>query len=157
MKNQSNADWWNDYDNGGSCNVEPRFKNDFSIKEAKAYVPKLVFRTHRTTHQNRLILEFKDQNTKEIVIAFFNVNIHKHRCGGNKECYLIGAKGQFLPPKLGKFRDLWMDAVGYEPRRWSRAHQELNARFKNKIFTGRLSRKDSNKNYIQVYELRIFK
>ena len=86
---------------------------------------------HRTTRNGSLVLEFQSLDGKTKVVKFFNVSLD-----GRDKKYPAGYRGQFNPPKRGKFREFWMFCVGREPPRWCRIHKMIRSTLKGLIFTG---------------------
>lgn len=104
---------------------------------------------HRTTRQGSVAMDFETLDSEITATCFYNVKIESNR--GNK--YHSGKRGQFNPPKGGKFRKLWMQAVGKKPLRWSRVHKSMRSQLREIVCTGEISNElDSRGNH--YYKLR---
>jgi hypothetical protein len=72
-----------------------------------------------------------DENKK--AVCFFNSSL----ISSHGKSYPAGKGGQFIPPKGGKFRQLWMEAVGVEPYRWCIVNRSMRSKLSDLVFTGR--------------------
>jgi len=98
-------------------------------------------------------MEFESLDGSIKAIDFSNVRIKNNR-GRN---YPAGKRGQFIPPKQGKFRTFWMQTVGNPPSRWCRVHKSMLSKLKNKKFVGDMTREMDGKNnpYLKLKNLRL--
>jgi len=149
IRNQTVEEWLQEYKTGQkvfpsklSATVTPLPQNPPSTRA-------FVFDSFRTTRLSRLVMVFIDMKTGEEAVAFFNVDIQKQRGEGEHK---TGESGQFFPKKKSKFRKFWMSVVKKEPRCWARVHKEINARFKDRLFTGQLVHKQrgSGEPYVEL-------
>lgn len=149
IRNQTVEEWLQEYKTGQkvfpsklSATVTPLPQNPPSTRA-------FVFDSFRTTRLSRLVMVFIDMKTGEEAVAFFNVDIQKQRGEGEHK---TGESGQFYPKKKSKFRKFWMSVVKKEPRCWARVHKEINARFKDRLFTGQLVHKQrgSGEPYVEL-------
>jgi len=142
IRNQTVEEWLQEYKTGQkvfpsklSATVTPLPKKPPSTRA-------FVFDSFRTTRLCRVVFAFIDTMTGEEAVAFFNVDILKQRGEGEHK---IGESCQFYPKRKSKFRKFWMSVVKKEPRCWARVHKEINSRFKDRLFTGRLVHKQRSR------------
>lgn len=142
-RKQTVEEWLEEYTTG--IPVEPGSLKK-AIAQAKleheASNSRLLYKyvVHRTIRRGGLILAFKNLETYEEAISFFNVELNgNHRRGIMRYIsFRTGARGEFYPKEGSNFRKFWMRTIGRKPRSWSRAHLELRARLKNLTFTGEI-------------------
>jgi hypothetical protein len=107
---------------------------------------------YHCTNLKGVALNFKSIQGDATAVKFFNSDIQSPR--GKR--YPTGAGGQFIPPKRGKFREFWMDAVGEEPYRWSLVHRYMKKEFSGLVFTGETVRAIDSKgnSYLKLTNIR---
>ena len=150
---QSDAEWYNDYDNAeGLQDVTPP-----TLLNKNTGRNTLLFRYdyHRTTRKGSVALEFEALDSSLSAVKFFNVNLSSR---GNK-AYPSGKGGQFNPPERGKFRKFYKKATESEPSRWCRVHKSLRNNLRGKIFIGTIEKQvDSNGDYyFKIIEIELHK
>ena len=107
-----------------------------SPKNKPYFVTGLKFDHHRTTKTGSVVLSFNSSSLEDEVVAFFNCDIRRQRGPKKGQTYPSGIGGQFLPPKRGKFRAFWLQAMGKPPKRWAAVHKELKPKLKDLKFEG---------------------
>lgn len=131
----------------GSSNYEEEFdaKNEYELE----------FDSHRTTKNGSVILAFTVIELFEEAVIFFNCDIYRQRGELSGKKYRTGAKGQFLPPHLGKFRKFWMKSIGVKPRRWSSVHKSIASHLRRVKFSGNivLAKKNDGGSYLKISAL----
>lgn len=157
LEDQSVEEWKTDYagDNEVQLEHEELFGIDFSDRELEhslsvkadysqiidGSIHKFRYVDHRTTRTKSVALEFESIDGKFNAVMFCNVQLKSSR----GTCYPSGFRGQFIPPKRGKFRKFWMKVVGKVPRRWCRVHEVLRSAFRDEVFTGKVEHAVSSK------------
>jgi len=125
----------------------------FPTKNSKLTPNIFTFLDFRTTRNKSVAMDFISIDLSIKATCFLSVKLVNNR--GRK--YRTGTRGQFVPPKNGKFRIFWMSVVGEEPRRWCRVHKSMHSKLRGKYFTGRISKEiDSKGNpYFKLTELKL--
>lgn len=133
IKRQTNNEWLNDYDraSGGGIRSLPARK---AVIDHETRLFRYV--DHRTTTKSSVAMEFESLDGALRATYFCNVALRSPR----GKLYPAGKRGQFIPPRNGKFRRFWMQAAGKEPARWCRAHKSMRSQLRSLAFVGRYER-----------------
>lgn len=84
--------------------------------------------------KGRLVIEFINDGTGEIIQAFFNVNITFQRGVKKGDYFKSGNKGRFWIFPRSKFANFWIQAMG-QPDKWSTLYRKMS-HLKPLYFTG---------------------
>ena len=84
--------------------------------------------------KGRLVIEFTDHYTGEIIKSYFNVNIKYQRSNKKGEYFKTGKNGRFLVLPESKFATFWIRSFGH-PDRLSKLYRKMN-HLKQFGFTG---------------------
>ena len=138
IKRQTRGEWLNEYDraSGGGTRSVPDRK---TVIDHDTYLFRYL--DHRTTTKSSVAMEFESLDGELRATRFFNVSLQSPR--GRR--YSAGRRGQFIPPKQGKFRQFWMHAVGKEPTPWCRVHRSMRSRLGPLVFIGRFEPANDSK------------
>jgi hypothetical protein len=96
---------------------------------------RLRFEFHKTTNGfGHLLVAFRDIETGQLAIRFFNVSLHHQRGEKAGLPRKTGIGGQFYPIKYSKFLEWWRMVQGKGPTRLANAWKELRPRMKDIVF-----------------------
>jgi len=150
VKTQTNDEWWADYDRASGVEHEalPSWRN----KDIDGSRHLFRYLDHRTTPGGSVVMEFETLNHTFRAVRFFNVSLISTR--GKK--YPAGHRGQFNPPKQGKFRKFWLQAVGQPPSRWCRVHKQMRSMLGSLVFVGAILHQQDSKgqHYVKLTEIK---
>jgi hypothetical protein len=116
----------------------------------------LCYSTHSDKNgAGRIILEFRCNDTGEIVVAFFNAHLTHQRGQSKGTRFRTGPGCRFWITRSSKFGKLWFDAFG-EPDRWTNLYRRMGP-LKSIRFTGTLRSKvnHSGCQYAQLSDLAV--
>ena len=99
-------------------------------------------------HSGRLVMQFANVGTGEVVNAFFNVNIQYQRGNHKNDYFRTGENGRFWLFPKSKFSKLWIEAIGW-PVKFSTIYRQMS-KLKQLHFTGKLDIKPTYKQLIDV-------
>lgn len=117
-QDQTHDEWMDNYNRGNS--QDSAKVTNLTTTHSRRLANTYRYADHRTTRRERLVLIFENLQTHESATLWFNVGLK-----GRTKRYPAGHHGQFIPPKLGKFRQWWMSIAGEPPPKWSRVHERL--------------------------------
>ncbi len=100
----------------------------------------------------RLVIEFANNGTGEIIEAYFNVNITYQRGVNNGAYFKTGYRGRFWVLPRSKFAAFWIAAIG-QPEKWSTVYRQMN-RLKGLEFVGNEKQSATYKQLIDIRALR---
>lgn len=96
----------------------------------------------------RLVIEFTDQYTGEIIPSYFNVNIKYLRGDKKGQYFKTGNKGRFLVLPKSKFAAFWIRSFG-QPDRLSKLYRKMN-HLREYGFTGVIVKTETYTHLIDV-------
>ena len=98
--------------------------------------------------KGRLVMELISEDTGELILAYFNVNITYQR-GANKSNYFkTGLNGRFWVSSNSKFGKFWKQAIG-QPDRWSTLYRQMS-HLKPLYFSGEIIEKANYQELINI-------
>ncbi len=103
--------------------------------------------------KGRLVLDFSDIDTGEVIPAFFNVNIDYQRGPMAGQNFKIGRNGRFWVYPRSKFALFWLDTFG-STGKWSRVYRQLN-RLKPIRFSGDVKRSEKYRQIINLKRVQL--
>lgn len=139
--NQTNDEWIQEYSGSTASIVHKPEVPAWKKQNSDRAIYEFHYVDHRTTRHGCVVMEFETLDYKFKAIHFFNVNIS----GRNGKRYPSGDRGQFNPPKKGKFRCFWMRTVGKNPSRWSRVHRTMRSSLRGITFEGTVKEEKNSK------------
>lgn len=153
LVNQTTEEWLADYSGQSSRRAKKSPVTPTHIRNTDSNRLLLRYLDHRTTRAGSVVLEFETLDYKRKAVHFFNVKITSKY--GKK--YPSGDRGQFNPPRNGKFRRFWLQVVGKPPSRWCRVHKTMRSTLSGIIFDGAVKQEiDSNgQPYLKITDLRL--
>ena len=98
--------------------------------------------------KGRLVMEFISEDTGQIILAYFNVNITYQRGAKKGEYFKTGLNGRFWVFPRSKFATFWKQAIG-QPDKWSTLYRQMS-HLKPLYFSGDIEQKENYQELINI-------
>ncbi len=123
VQSQSSAEWLAAYSGEAGTQEDCVGETDTDQWCTVEYIEHRTFIDKKKA--GRVVLEFRDTQSGESALLFLNVDVTYQRGPKKGSPKPHGKNGEFLPPRRGRFRKLWLEIVASRPLAWARVNKEL--------------------------------